>query len=99
MPWVVFDATVGWGCGKDEQTMEFRIRVEGAAEAEELAERLKEYGNRPHRCPEPGDKGVLMVDGSVIHEGNIDCVTVSCMPWSSTLRWDDYDTYDNEFLL
>ena len=99
MPWVVFQATVGWGQGKDEESIEYRLRVDGAAEAEELAERLREYGSRPHRCPEPGDKGVLMVDGTVVHEGNIDWVTVESEPRSNTLRWDEYDTYMNEYLL
>jgi hypothetical protein len=99
MPWVIFEATTGWGCGKDQQTLEYRVRVPGAVEAEELADRLAEYGNRPHRHPEPGDKGLLILDESLVHEGCIYDVRVENDVWSSKVVFEDYDTLMEKCLL
>lgn len=98
MPWVIFEATTGWGCGKDQSTDEYRVKVHGAAEAEELAERLREYGRRPHRIPESGDKDILMIGESVVHEGLVFYVRVEDEPYSDKVGWDSYDSYMNKCL-
>lgn len=90
MPYVQFEYTYQCGTG-DSRPDEVFLFVHGAAEAEELAEKLREYGSRAHRHPVHGDKGVLIVNGYAVCEGCVRYVHVRDVPPFSSYKFTKYD--------
>ena len=56
------------------------FQVLGSSEAEEFADRLREYGARPLSRPQPGDSGVLVIENYVIWPGAVEEVWVDGNP-------------------